>query len=169
MFHVKLFRKHKALQFWIFFSNQKLASFCNCVDCEPSFSKPTEYWTVCCQQLGLVAEGGVGVSLLYVTTDSPNPRRVASYNMRGNYYGELATGHHRLIKHSPCDKKLWQGTCTAGSTLFTSSVLVLSDSRSFAIQRGPSVLSWWRKREKEKDRKGPVWHGGTMVHNRLGN
>ena len=146
-----------------FFSKQKLAIFWNCVDCEPSFSKPTEYWTVCCPQLGLVAEGGVGyvnlrkhaivvVSLLFVTTDSPNPRRVASYNMRGNYYGELTTGHHRLIKHLRCGKKLWKGTCSAGLTLFPSSVIVLSDSRSFVIQRGPSVCGGEREKRRKSEK-----------------
>ena len=85
------------------------------MDCEPfakPFSKPSEYWTVCCRQLEFdVAAGGVGyvglrkhaivgVSSLFVTTDSQ-----ATTCTDRIYYGKLAIGHHRRIKWLA----VWQG------------------------------------------------------------
>ena len=78
--------------------------------------------------LSLVAAGGVGyVGLrkhLIVGVSWPPPTHQihvvwqATTCTDRNDYGKLATGDHRLIKHSPCGKELWQGTCMAGSHQF---------------------------------------------------
>ena len=57
--------------------------------CEPSFSKPSENWTVCCQQLEF---GGCRRSGLCRPTQTRNRRC------------KLAICHHRLTKYSSCAK-----------------------------------------------------------------
>ena len=145
------------------------------MDCEPfaKFSKPSEYWTVCCRQLEF---GSCRRSGLCRPTQTRNRRC------------KLAICHHRLTKYScgklqharieittvsllpvttdsssdsPCGNTRSSGKVHAWRdhiNFAVSSVIVLSDSRSFAIERGPSVLSRWRKRETrtEKETKGPV-------------
>ena len=71
--------------------------------------------------------------------------------------GKLAICHHRLTKHSSCGKLSERIDIAAVSSLFFTTDspntrrvarTVLSYLRSFSSQRGPSVSSRWRKREK---------------------